>query len=308
VAVTDALTAVLENVRIDGGLYGRAELRAPWGIRFPAADTLTFHMVDAGGCWLRSPAADGPLKLDTGDVVVLPHGDAHTLGDRPGRGTGKVYDITDVQHRVPCPVFRNAATGAPTTLVCGAVRFRRTGEWLLGLLPPVLHVPAGTAEAGRLRPVLALLADETAQSRPGGEAMVSRLCDVIVIEVLRVWIDTAPGHAGWLAGLRDPRIAAALGQLHAAPDRAWTVVSLAQAAGMSRSRFALRFAELVGATPVRYLTEWRLYRAAELLADPVHSLRTVAQHSGYASEAAFSKAFKRRFGVSPDAYRRNRDR
>jgi transcriptional regulator GlxA family with amidase domain len=152
-------------------------------------------------------------------------------------------------------------------------------------------------------PVLALLADETARQRPGGSAMVSRLCDLLVVEALRAWLAAAPPRDAWLAGLRDPQIAAALERIHTAPERPWTVDSLARAAGMSRSRFAQRFAELVGEPPLQYLTGWRLCYATELLDGSDDSLRVIAQRSGYGSEAAFGKAFKRRFGMSPGTYR-----
>jgi AraC-like DNA-binding protein len=308
--VADALTAVLDSLRIDSGLYCRAEQHAPWGVRFPAAGTPMFHVVDAGHCWLSCAVAAAPVELHAGDLVMLPHGDGHTVLSSLDSEVGAVVTLAETEHRSPCLVLTDGlageSAGVATTLVCGTIRFRRMGDWLFGLLPPVLHVPAGGPEAVRLRPVLDLLAEESAVPRPGGSTMVSRLCDILVVEVLRGWIaGAAPPGTGWLAGLRDPQIAVALGQIHTAPERAWTVHALARAAGMSRSRFALRFAELVGVTPLQYLTDWRLCHACALLDDPGHSLRAVAQRCGYGSEAAFGKAFKRRFGVSPGAYRRD---
>jgi AraC-like DNA-binding protein len=248
------------------------------------------------------------VRLGAGDLVMLPRGPAHILGDRPDSPVTTVIAHADLAHRAPCPVLRDPVAGAVTTLVCGTVRLHRAGEGLLDLLPPVLHVPADRPGTERLRPVLDLLADETAQARPGTAAMVARLCDLLLVEALRVWLAAEPAPTGWPAGLRDPRIAAALGRVHAAPEEPWTVHTLARVAGMSRSRFAERFTALVGQTPMGYLTAWRLGRAADLLDDPAVGLATVARRCGYGSEAAFGKAFKRRYGTSPGAYRDARTR
>jgi len=197
--------------------------------------------------------------------------------------------------------------GAETQLVCGSFRLERADAHpLLEFLPPLLHLrPAENAAAEWMEATLRFLARETREARPGTETIVSRLTDVLFVQVLRAWIETAPeGRGGWLGALRDRQIGAALAHLHRSPDRGWTNASLAEAVGMSRSRFAARFTALVGEPPLTYLSRWRLETAAGLLGDGALGLAEVAARVGYESEAAFSKAFRRRFGTPPGAYRR----
>lgn len=173
--------------------------------------------------------------------------------------------------------------------------------------PPLIHIrPAETPAAEWLEATLRLLAWETREVRPGTETIVSRLTDVIFVQVLRAWIESLPeGEGGWMGALRDRRIGAALAHLHRSPEADWSNASLAQKVGMSRSRFAARFTALVGEPPLSYLTRWRLETAARLLREGELGLGEISERVGYRSEAAFSKAFRRRFGTPPGAYRRS---
>ena len=198
--------------------------------------------------------------------------------------------------------------GAETQLVCGSFRFeRRDAHPLVELLPPLIHLrPAETPAAEWLEATLRFLAWETREAKPGTETIVSRLTDVIFVLVLRAWIESVPeGRGGWMGALRERHVGAALAHIHRSPERDWTNASLAEAVGMSRSRFAARFTALVGEPPLTYLSRWRLETAAGLLQDGTLGLGEIASRVGYESEAAFSKAFRRRFGAPPGAYRRS---
>ncbi len=303
----DVLTTVMDAVRLRSRVFCRSELKAPWGMALKRSDYAHFHVIERGGAWLRI-AGKEPVALAGGDLVVVPHGTGHTLADSLVTKARPLADMAG--HRASeggCVVMRGGGAGAETQLVCGSFRFeRRDAHPLLELLPPLIHLrPAETPAADWLEATLRFLAWETRESKPGTETIVSRLTDVLFVQVLRAWIETAPeGRGGWLGALRDRQIGSALAHLHRSPERDWTNASLAEAVGMSRSRFAARFTALVGEPPLAYLSRWRLETAAGLLQAGAPGLAEVASRVGYESEAAFSKAFRRRFGVPPGAYRR----
>ena len=303
----DVLAAVMDAVRLRSGVFCRSELKAPWGLSLRASPFAHFHVIERGGCWLRLRGLE-PVALAGGDLVVVPHGSGHTLSDSPKT---KPRPLADMPGRRSgergCLVMRGGGDGPETQLVCGSFRFDRPDAHpLVALLPPLLHIrPDGGEATEWLQATLRFLARETREPRPGSETIVSRLTDVIFVQALRAWLETAPvGQGGWLGALRDAQVASALVAVHRMPERDWTTASLAAVAGMSRSRFAARFTALVGEPPLAYLTGWRLQSAAGLLRDRQTGLAEVAARVGYESEAAFSKAFRRRFGLPPGAYRR----
>jgi len=297
----------MDALRLRSRVFCRSELRAPWGMALERSDYAHFHVVERGGAWLRIEGEE-PVALAGGDLVVVPHGTGHTLTDslatraRPlaemaGRGASEGG----------CVVMRGGGEGAETQLVCGSFRFeRRAAHPLVELLPPLIHLrPAEAPAAEWLEATLRFLAWETREAKPGTETIVSRLTDVIFVQVLRAWIESLPeGRGGWMGALRERHVGAALAHIHRSPERGWTNASLAEAVGMSRSRFAARFTALVGEPPLAYLSRWRLETAAGLLQDGALGLGEIASRVGYESEAAFSKAFRRRFTVPPGAYRR----
>jgi len=303
----DVLASVMDAVRLRSRVFCRSELKAPWGLSLPRSDYAHFHVIERGGAWLRVERQD-PVALAGGDLVVVPHGSGHTLTDSP---TTKARPLAEMAGRRPseggCVIMRGGGGGAETQLVCGSFRFERRGAHpLVELLPPLIHLrPAETPATEWLEATVRFLAWETREARPGTEAIVSRLTDVVFVQVLRAWIESLPeGRGGWMGALRDPRVGTALALVHRAPERDWTNASLAEAVGMSRSRFAARFTTLVGEPPLAYVSRWRLETAAGLLQDGTLGLGEVASRVGYESEAAFSKAFRRRVGAPPGAYRR----
>jgi AraC-like DNA-binding protein len=297
----------MDAVRLRSRVFCRSELKAPWGIALERSHYAHFHVIERGGAWLRIEGEE-PVALAGGDLVVVPHGAGHTLTDALAT---KARPLAEMAGRRAseggCVVMRGGGEGAETQLVCGSFRFeRREAHPLVELLPPLIHLrPAETPAAEWLEATLRFLAWETREAKPGTETIVSRLTDVIFVQVLRAWIESLPGgRGGWMGALRDRQVGAALALVHRSPERTWTNASLAEAVGMSRSRFAARFAALVGEPPLTYVSRWRLETAAALLQDGGLGLAEVAARVGYDSEAAFSKAFRRRFGTPPGAYRR----
>ena len=305
---SDVLTTVMDAVRLRSRVFCRSELRAPWGLALKRSDYAHFHVIERGGAWLRIEGQE-PVALAGGDLVVVPHGTGHTLTDSLATKARPLAEMAGRQAgEAGCVVMRGGGEGAETRLVCGSFRFeRREAHPLLELLPPLVHLqPAQTPAAEWLEATLRFLTWETREAKPGTETIVSRLTDVIFVQVLRAFIESLPeGRGGWMGALRDRQVGAALARIHRSPEQDWTNASLAAAVGMSRSRFAARFTALVGEPPLTYVARWRLETAAGLLQDGGLGLAEVAARVGYESEAAFSKAFRRRFGTPPGAYRRS---
>ncbi|MEZ4387168.1 MAG: AraC family transcriptional regulator [Candidatus Krumholzibacteriia bacterium] len=311
----DALADILNTVHLSGSLYCRSELTAPWGMAVPRGETAQFHVVRRGRCWLvldDDAHPREPLRLEAGDMVVLPTGSAHRMVDDPATPTIPLDQL--IATLLPTATATGPAgplvfggRGEPTTLICGYFRFAAgAAHPLLSVLPAVVYL---RGEGGRARSwlesTLDVIAAEATAGRPGGEALVNKLTEALFIQVIRAYLEEQDGaDPSWLAGLRDPQIAAALGMIHRDPAGPWTVELLAARVGMSRSSFSARFRELVGEPPLHYLTRWRMQVAADHIRADRLSLAEIAGAVGYAAEASFSKVFKRFLGVAPGAYRR----
>ena len=298
----DVIADVLHGLRVEGSCYCRTELSAPWGLDFERCPGVSFHFVAAGHCWF---ALDGrATRLDRGDLVVLPHGHAHQLLgalDVPGRAFLRLPDATGGE---PVTRLRHGGGGDPTLVLCGGTRFAEPHTPLIEALPPVLRVTA-EEEAGQewINATLTVMGLEAARPRPGGETVLARLCDILVIHAVRDWLETSPqARAGWLGALRDERIGPALALIHRHPERRWTVASLAVATHQSRALFARRFTDLVGDPPLAYLTRRRMQLATSLIRAGA-SVGAVAGQVGYGSVAAFSRAYKKTTGAPPSVAR-----
>jgi AraC-like DNA-binding protein len=295
----DVLADILDFTGLRGSVFCHASAAAPWGLRVEASPKASFHFVIDGACYL---VAGRTRRLVAGDLVLLPRGAGHALCDDPA------------SPRIPLDRWRadkgarSTRRGAAVTeLLCGTYDLASQRHHpVLRLLPPVIHLRA--EDSAGLQATLRLLLAEFERPDVGSSKVVSRLLDVLFIQVLRVWVDRQPeGAAGWLGALRDPAVGRALSALHQAPAQPWTVKSLASAAGLSRAVFARRFKELVGATPLAYLTQVRLDTAARLLRTTDDSLSSIAQSVGYTSEFAFNRAFRRTRGSPPGRFRQARD-
>ncbi|WP_437995390.1 AraC family transcriptional regulator [Sorangium sp. So ce185] len=301
----DALSEVLQDLRLSDGTYGRCELTRPWGIDLPPVAQARFHFVVSGDCWLRAPKR-GWILLHAGDVALLPRGTGHALADR-ARGRVTPLDempLEEIGDRAYA--MRAGGAGARTILVCCSVTFAQPAVHpLLQLMPPMLLVRGGGAEDGVLPVLLDAMADEVLRRRVGAATVMTRLADVVITRVVRAWVESRKEDAdGWLAAIRDPQIGRALAAIHQRPGDPWSVESLADVAKMSRSIFSERFAALVGAPPARYLARFRMHVASGWLRDDRVTVAEAAVRLGYDSEAAFSRAFKRFAGVPPSSLRR----
>ena len=309
--IVDVLTEALASMRTDRPVSVRTNGRAPWGLRLPPGEGAGFHVVLHGHCWLIPKRGAGlggePLHLETGDVVFLRSGPELVLADRPdtpARSAGAEYFQGDEL----IGAFNVGGSGALTSVLCGSYRLdRERPHPLVGRLPELIHLRTGNGRNPQLTSAVELLRAELDDLRIGASGIVPALIDSLLLYILRAWLDDAPaGHVGWAAALKDPAIAPALAAMHADPADSWTVESLAARAGLSRAAFAKKFNTMVGEPPLTYLTRWRMTTAARLLRESDAPLAAVAARTGYGSEFAFAKAFKREYGQAPGGYRRAR--
>jgi AraC-like DNA-binding protein len=302
-----ALDEALHFVRMSGLFYCRSELRAPWGIALPGAKhCASFHVVTSGRCWLI--VDDERRELETGDLVVVRHGGA-CLVDDPSTPAEPFSSFAHEHVSGRYGILRvDGGIGASTTLVCGAVSFDDpASKQLVEMLPRVIYVSGRRPERMEwLDGMLRFMAFEARESRAGGETIITRLADILVIQAIRTWLeDDATSRGGWLGALRDAQIGRAIARIHRDPAHPWTLALLAGEASMSRSAFAARFTELVGEPAMQYVTRWRMHVAATWLRDDTMRAAEVAKRLGYRSEASFNRAFKRVMGLPPGQQRRS---
>jgi AraC-like DNA-binding protein len=305
----DALSDILSALRLRGTIYFRTEFNPPWGVAVPAfRNVARFHLAARSSCWVRVAGEDRPVALAQGDLIVIPHGAAHVLADEPDRDATTVDDVLQKTgyEGGGALVYGGRDEGRSTRLICGHFEFDDAViHPLLDALPRYIHITGSeTLNHVWLENAMKFVSVESLGEQPGSEAIVHRLSEIIFIQVVRIYVERAGGAAGCLAGITDPQIGRALGAMHSSPATAWTVERLAQEAGMSRTSFAVRFARLVGMTPLNYLTHWRMQEARRLLRQTRDPVLAIAECAGYHSEAAFNRAFKKRFAATPAAYRR----
>jgi len=303
--VSDPLGEALHLLRLTGTLYCRAEMTAPWGVEIPEMPgSMTFQVVTEGECVLEI-GGDGPVPLRPGTMTLIPHGTAHRIRSHPGAATVPLWDLPTRQLTDRYESVDHGGGGALTRVMYGMVQFdNAAAARLVAHLPPVIRLDTWHDDGSWLHSTLRFITREAAELRPGGDVVITRLSDVLVVQAIRTWLESAPstGH-GWLAALRDAQLGRALAAIHREPARDWGVVSLAREAGLSRSAFSARFTGIVGEPVMAYLTGWRMHLAHLHLRDSTDPLPVVARRAGYHSEAAFGRAFKRTFGVSPGSVR-----
>lgn len=296
----------LRKVQLSGLFYCPSFLSEPWGLSLPPmAGCIWFHIVTSGSCTFE--AADGSRSsIRAGDLILVPHGEGHRAWGEAEAPTPSVLDLPHDELTETFGILRHGGDGEVTEIVCGGVRLDHpSARRLAAALPSLIHIVGDRMpRSDWLRATLDLIGDESRQVRPGSDAVVSRLCDIIVMQALRTWIETDPAaRQGWLGALQDPQIGRAIGLIHSHPDRAWTVGDLAEAVAMSRSAFSARFTELVGESAMRYVTAHRMEVARGLLEAGGTTVAAVGRAVGYDSEAAFSRAFTRVVGTAPSRVR-----
>jgi AraC-like DNA-binding protein len=304
----DDLSDVLQAVRFRGVVFCRSELSAPWGFSVLGREFASFHIVTRGRCCLDVDGLDDRFWLSAGDVVILPTGHAHTVRDSPSSPATRLEELVAGGGIDARGTLRTGGGGAGTVLVCGGFQWEDGATSpIVASLPPIIHLHGRTPGVDTwLRLTLAFLSEEADSGRPGAEIAVTRLADLLFIEVLRTYF-SAPGtpNVGLAAALRGPRIAAAIVAIQRRPERRWEVGSLARQVAMSRTAFATRFKALVGESPFSYVSRCRMSKATGLLRSRDVTIAQVAERSGYDSEASFGRAFRRWLGTSPAAFRGN---
>jgi AraC-like DNA-binding protein len=313
----DALSQTLSVVRLVGAIFLHGRFTAPWCYQSPHADAaapyleptaervVIFHLVTEGECWVELGNLP-PMRLVAGDAVLFPQGDAHKMGSQPGLPPASGARLNEVLARRP-RLLSYGGGGATTKLVCGYLACdARLARMLLTGLAPVVKVGVRGSTSGIWREASLRYALAEARSpRPGGHGVLAKLAEVLFIEVLRIHMnEQTDGRTGWLAGVNDRVVGAALRALHAEPARAWTLEDLARVANSSRSVLAERFQHLVGQAPMQYLAQWRMLLATNLLTQSNAPLARIAEDVGYQTDTAFSRAFRREYGLPPAAWRR----
>lgn len=315
----DALSETLRVVHLVGAIFINARFTAPWCYQSPSADTaapilepgaervVIFHLLTEGECYVEL-GDEPPVHLMAGDVVVFPQGDAHRMTSQPGIAPATDgAPLREVLSRRPRQLSYGGG-GAATRLVCGYLACdARLARMLLAGLPSVVKVNVRGSNAGAwLESSMRYALAEARSPRPGGAGVLAKLAEVLFIEVLRLYMnEQREDRTGWLAGVGDRIVGAALNALHKTPAHAWTLAELAQAAGTSRSVLAERFQHLVGSSPMQYLTQWRMLLAANLLRSGNAPLTSIAEDVGYQTDTAFSRAFRREYGAPPATWRRS---
>src|SRR6266851_9306564 len=305
----DVLANLLQSVHLKSTLYCRAKMSAPWGFRVSTREVASFHIVTGGMCWLTLEGIDTPVPLSEGDLVILPHGHAHTMTDHPQTPVTRLEDLVPKQPAGRDGIFYSGGQGTITTLVCGGLQLEDyTTNPLFLILPPFLHIQSRRRESNPwLRAIVQLVKAEASANQPAAEAVITRLSEILFIQAVRTYVSTVGnGETGWFNALKDPQIGQALVLLQRQPDEPWTVEKLSSHLNVSRSAFSAKFKQLVGEPPMHYLTRLRLTKAAAALRTQPAPLSEVALSVGYDSEVAFSKAFKRYYGIAPGAYRQGR--
>jgi AraC-like DNA-binding protein len=313
----DALSEALNAVRMTGAIFYHAECSAPWGFSVPALRSVAsrlapgterlvpYHLVTEGQALVRFD--DLSLPLEAGDVIIIPHGDAHTVSN------GSPATLIDSAASLgkflagDLRTMRLGGGGATTRFVCGYFGCERHAERLfLAGLPQVIRINLrGDATGEWLENCIRYLVNEADGARPGQSVLLSKMAEALFVQTLRRYMESLPPEqSGWLAGARDPVVGGALSLLHRDPSHAWSIEDLASRLATSRTVLAERFDRFLGEPPLTYLARWRLQLAARLLQTSGKNVGEIAADVGYASQAAFTRAFRRQFNVSPVQYRR----
>ncbi len=331
----DVLSDVLRVVRLSGAVFFAGEFTSPWAFESPPPKNLApiilpsaecfiiFHVLTEGTCWVRVKG-ERPLRMTAGDVLVVPRGEEHFMGSDPELKPVPMRIVVPEMPWPGMPPVEHGGGGDVARFVCGFLHCDQKFDPLFSSLPRIMCIrsregdvvvesggaqkkltgPSVPFHAGMwLNTTIYYLIKEV--QSPGSQMMLGRLAELMFVEVLRHYMEELPpNRKGWLAGLKDPYVNRAITLLHAEPARAWTVEDLARDAGVSRSALAERFTDLIGESPMRYLTGWRMFLAKQMLLDGKHSMAEVAERVGYESEYAFNRAFKRQVGKPPAAWRK----
>ena len=316
----DALSDVLQTVRLTGSIFFDIRAISPWvaetpegrsvvAAMFPGSEhMMCYHVITQGTCWVSVPGEE-PLALRAGDIVILPHGDTHVLASAPG--LRKSPDMA---------MYKRPADGKlPSAISMGDVNGNEETEFICGFLGCDIHpfnpllaslprmIRVSDQSNGALMTYVRFAISESRDARIGGQSVLGRLSELMFVDAVRRYLESLPTtQLNWLSGLRDPHVGRALTILHGRPGHGWTIDLLAKEVAMSRSSFSERFTQFVGHPPMQYLANWRIQLAANQLITGTDSIAVIGNRVGYDSEAAFSRAFKKLVGVAPSEWRKQR--
>jgi AraC-like DNA-binding protein len=316
---SDTLSDVLRAVRLKGAIFFSIRASYPWVIESPrsavlaphvmpgAQHVIAYHVVASGGCYAGLPE-ETASELESGDIIVFPHGDSHVLSsarDMRGDNGQAAMQLAESATRLPLIVEMGGGAAETTHLVCGYLGCdARPFNPLLAHLPRVIHVRRRDG-GGVIQAFVDLALKESDAPVAGSDCVLARLSELMFVDVVRRHLAALPpGGTGWLAGLRDDAVGRCLGKLHEQPARAWSLEDLARETGLSRSILVERFSSFVGVAPMQYLAQWRMQLASGLLTSSSMGMAEIAAEVGYGSEPAFSRAFKREIGVAPAQFRK----
>ena len=330
---TDVLSEVLRSIRLRGALFYDLSFGHEWAVEAPpmeeiagavipdAEHVMEYHVITKGRGW-AAILGEEPIQLETGDIVIFPHGDAHVLSSAPGVEPARIEPAwicaTSNDSKPISIVFRTVhefslgvvpVPESVNKVACGFLGCdRRPFNPLIAALPRLLHLPADNDSAWICQ-LMQQAVNASQIKRPGGEAVLERISEMMFVDAIRRHVERLPEEStGWLAGLRDRQVGRALALIHERPAHAWTIEALASEVALSRSAFHDRFEKLVRQPPMQYLTEWRMEVASTLLRQSSAPVAAIALDVGYESEAAFARAFKRLVGIPPARWRRNQNR
>ncbi len=299
----DVLGDVLQTLRFRGSVFFHSDLAAPWGMSLQKLSALRFHIVLSGDCFVGARGWD-PIKVEETDIIMLPTGGSHWIADRPGRAlipsarAGKACELGN-------PLFQNGKI--TNRLVCGMVHFdQEMPHPIMRDLPKVMHFPM-LESAGPIWSVIKLI-DAEVSKQQGSSHIADRLTEVLFIQLLEQHVRTKDEPNGFLAALRDRRVHHALSLIHQDSTRDWSLPSLGDKVGMSRATLVRRFNEVLGVSPMVYITDWRLMKANNLIRSSALSIEQIANATGFATARTLSRAFSRQYGLTPSELRRSQSK
>jgi len=305
----DIFHDILDTLDLKGTLYFRTCFMSPWAVQVPKFEQVArFHLVVQGQCFVNFPSGE-QLKLNAGDMILIPAGAKHIISDGHHRNAAPLETVlsTSGYDGKGVLVIGKGDPDATTQLICGHYNFRKGADHpVLRALPEFLVVStAMRASHPWLDDMLRLIVRRLFSGDKAADAVVTRLSESIFIELVNAGIENNQLLKDLMRGFNDRHIGSALELIHERPDHPWTVESLAREVGMSRSRFAEKFQHLVGSGPMAYLSEWRIQKALSLLNSSHWSVQQIAKKTGYRSPAAFTRAFSLKMGFPPSQYRQS---
>ena len=302
----DVFSDILKSVNFRTAVYFKTDLSAPWGMKMEGSQVAQFHLIIRGRCFVKPENSNDPEVLYGGDLVVFPRGQAHWLADQP---RSKKVPGQEMLESIlgPHQAGENGHNKEQTTLICGHFEWTPLDHPFFNHLPEMIKLSVSTEQSNLLESMVNIIINEKGSSQPGEDVVVNRLAEVLFIEILRLYTQKTASEPSFLQALVDPKVNQALSIMHQKPEMSWSLASLAKDVGLSRTLFANRFRDLIGQTPIDYLTNWRMIKAKELLRSTTNPMSQIATQVGYTSEVSFHRVFKSRFNTTPGAFRRNRE-